>query len=61
MSDRFSVSIREAADMVGVSEKQIRSAINRLDLPARRLSERGRFLILVSDLQTWVKNLELVR
>lgn len=67
MSDtrvKFSYTIPEAAEATGVSEKAIRAAIQARTLPARRqptpegdYNERGKFLILAADLDTWVNEM----
>lgn len=59
---RLAVGIREAADMAGVSDKVIRAAVHRLELPARRLNGPGsRILIRVADLESWLDGLEAVQ
>lgn len=67
MSDtrvKFSFTIPEAAEYTGVSEKAIRAAIQARTLPARRqptpegeFNERGKFLVLRSDLDAWVSEM----
>ena len=53
-----SVSVAQAAILTGLSEAEIRKAINQAELPARR---RGvRILILWDDLRRWVQQLPAV-
>lgn len=53
----LSVSVRDAAAITGLSEYEIRKAINKGELPARR---RGvRIVILRDDLSAWLRSLPL--
>lgn len=49
----LSHSVRDAAVLTSISEWEIRQAINKGALPARRLGRR--LLILSSDLQAWLE------
>lgn len=58
MPEPIAVGVREAAGMVRLSETEIRSAINRLELPAVR---RGRAIrITTDDLRAWIAGLPKV-
>lgn len=56
MSDPLAVSIKTAAERVELSQDSIRTAINKQQLPAKRV---GRVLrIRVTDLEAWFDGLD---
>lgn len=59
MSAQLAVSVRQAADATSLSERIIRAAINRRDLPARRVGTR--LVILTADLEAWLSSHEVVQ
>lgn len=57
-STPLTLSVRDAAALTSLSEWEIREAINKLELPARR---RGRRLVILrSDLEAFIQGLPLV-
>lgn len=55
----YAVSIRQAADMVGLSETTIRDAVNKQHLPAKKI---GRVIrVRVADLTAWFDSLDDAR
>ena len=61
MTAAISVNLRQASDLTGVSQRVLWDAVMHQKLPARRLSERGRILLKVADLEAWIDGLEPVR
>lgn len=51
--DRIAVTVKEAAELVGTNDKQIRKAIYARQLPVVRLGNS--YLIAVEDLIRWFK------
>lgn len=58
MEPEIAVSIEEAARRAGLGRSSIYEAVNRGELPMRKLGKRS--LILVSDLTAWIDHLPLV-
>jgi excisionase family DNA binding protein len=54
----ISISVRDAAALTSISEYEIRAAINKGHLKARRLGRR--LLILTDDVRAWLDTLEQV-
>lgn len=55
MTDRHAVSVKTAADMYDVGQDTIRGAINRRELPAKRIGRNLR--IDVTALREWFDSL----
>ena len=55
----LSTSVRDAAALTSLSEYEIRNAINKGDLPARKVGRR--LVILTDDLRAWLEALEPAR
>lgn len=57
--DKIAVSLKEAAQLVPLSEGYLQKAIHRTShnhLPARQTSERGKYIVMVDDLIEWIKH-----
>ena len=55
----LSTSVRDVAALTSLSEYEIRNAINKGDLPARKVGRR--LVILTDDLRAWLEALEPAR
>ena len=53
------LSISAAAKALHIRREVIRAAVERGDLPMRRVPGRKRPVILLSDLQAWLRSLEV--
>ncbi|NYG05709.1 excisionase family DNA binding protein [Phycicoccus badiiscoriae] len=51
----IAVSVKEASGLTGLSEYELRQAINRGELPAKRRGRR--VLVPVDGLKTWIDSL----
>lgn len=51
----LSISVRDAAALTSLSEYEVRNAINKGELQARRVGRR--LVILVADLNAWLESL----
>jgi excisionase family DNA binding protein len=55
----LSISVRDASELTSLSEYEIRNAINKGELSARRVGRR--LVILTDDLRSWLDSLEHAR
>lgn len=58
MADQIAVSVKTAAALTDLSEATIRDAINKQQLPARRVGRSPR--IKVADLEAWIDSRPIV-
>jgi hypothetical protein len=57
-ADPFAMTVKSAAAFLDTDEKTIRLAIDKEQLPARRIGPKGgRWSVETEDLKTWYRNL----